>query len=282
MCKLGLKIIMLVSVLLIVIPSSKSIAETTNCTVIGMLPYTITAQGVYCFKKHLATNMTEGNAIEINTNNVVIDLNGYKLGGLAAGDSTRAYGIYAHQRKNITLKNGTIRGFSNAIRLTDSYPYTTSEGHVIEDIRADKNTWIALHIQGRGNIVRNNIIVDTGGSTNSNSPLGIWIEGPGNRIFNNEIVDTVTTAVGGYPTGMFVGGDGCIAEQNNISNSNVHDSIASSGIHFANYDDFLAIGNNILGYRNGINMLGSAKYRDNTTSNVTSAYSGGTDIGNNN
>ena len=61
-------------------------AETVNCTPIDYLPYTISAQGVYCFTQHLGTNMTSGNAITINTNNVVIDLNGFKLGGLGAGE----------------------------------------------------------------------------------------------------------------------------------------------------------------------------------------------------
>jgi hypothetical protein len=82
-------------------------AETPECTVITSLPYTISTQGIYCLKGNLATNMTSGNAIEIGTNNVVIDLNGYKIGGLAAGSGTSTYGIYANGRKNITIRNGT-------------------------------------------------------------------------------------------------------------------------------------------------------------------------------
>ena len=60
-------------------------AETTECTVINTLPYVINIQGIYCLKGDLATNMTSGNAVTVNTNNVVIDLNGHKLGGQAAG-----------------------------------------------------------------------------------------------------------------------------------------------------------------------------------------------------
>ena len=68
-------------------------AETVNCTPITTLPAVITVQGIYCLTGNLSTAMTSGNAIEIQTNNVVLDLNGFKLGGLAAGSGTGAAGI---------------------------------------------------------------------------------------------------------------------------------------------------------------------------------------------
>src|SRR6266446_3169384 len=86
-------------------------AETINCTPITSVPTTITVQGIYCFTQHLNTAITTGNAIDIQTNNVVLDLNGWKLGGLAAGPDTGATGIRANDRQNITIKNGTVRGF---------------------------------------------------------------------------------------------------------------------------------------------------------------------------
>ncbi len=48
-------------------------AETIECTVIDSIPFTITVQGIYCFKGNLATTLTSGNMIEIQTNNVTID-----------------------------------------------------------------------------------------------------------------------------------------------------------------------------------------------------------------
>src|SRR5450759_953036 len=111
-------------------------AETMNCTPSTALPAVITVQGIYCFTADLATAMTSGNAIDIQTSNVVLDLNGFKLGGLAAGPGTSAFGIHAFDRQNITIRNGTIRGFRQAIVLDDS---GTSEGHLVEDIRADHN-----------------------------------------------------------------------------------------------------------------------------------------------
>src|SRR5207249_5921196 len=122
-------------------------AETVHCTAITTLPAVITVQGVYCFTGDLATAITSGNAIEIQTNNVVLDLNSFKLGGLAAGSGTQAIGIHAANRQNLTIKNGTIRGFLGGIALVDS---GASQGHVVEDIRADQNTFVGIQVEGAG------------------------------------------------------------------------------------------------------------------------------------
>src|SRR5262245_33393285 len=134
-------------------------AETTQCTVISSLPTTITVPGIYCLASDFNLNLASGAAIAINTNSVVIDLNGHKIGNLGAGPGTVAYGIHATQRQNITIKNGTIRGFLLGVFLNDSTPFTTSQGHVVEDLRVDQNTYVGLDILGTGNIVRRNQVV---------------------------------------------------------------------------------------------------------------------------
>ena len=101
----------LLVLLALVLGPAPARAETVSCTPITSLPAVITVQGIYCFTGHLSTGMTSGNAIDIQTNNVVLDLNGFKLGGLAAGPGTFAVGIHVDDRRNITIKNGTVRGF---------------------------------------------------------------------------------------------------------------------------------------------------------------------------
>jgi hypothetical protein len=133
--------------------SAPAHAETQNCTAITSLPAVIAVQGVYCLIGDLTTGMTSGNAIDIQTNNVVLDLNGFKLGGLAAGPGTTTRGIHAADRQNITIRNGTVRGFLYGIALTTT---GASQGHVVEDIRADQNTYVGMAIDGSGNIVRHN------------------------------------------------------------------------------------------------------------------------------
>ncbi len=81
-----------------VIFTTSARAEVTDCQEILSVPVVITTQGVHCFKSDKASSATSGNMIDIQTNNVTIDLNGFKLGGSAAGAGTFATGIIAFDR----------------------------------------------------------------------------------------------------------------------------------------------------------------------------------------
>ena len=229
-------------------------AETVNCTAIASLPAVITVQGVYCFTGDLSTAITSGNAIDIQTNNVVLDLNGFKLGGLAAGLGTTAHGIHALNRQNLTIKNGTIRGFLRGINLDDS---GAAQGYVVEDIRADQNTETGIVVNGAGTIVRNNQVVATGGTTTQGgnaNVVGILVVGTGPRVLNNAVITTVAQGTG-TARGIFL-------------------LVVSGG---------LVVNNRITGADSGIEYFASTgKYRDNLTSDVTTPFTGGTDAGNNN
>jgi len=254
-------------------------AETTNCTAITTLPYTITTQGVYCLTGNLATSMTSGNAIDIQTNNVTIDLNGFKLGGLAAGTGTTTYGINANQRKNITIRNGSIRGFFYGIFLNDNYPYTASQGNLIEYIRAEQNTYIGIYARGRGNIVRHNQVVDTGGRTPANNAYGIAIYGPGARTLDNDISATAATgANSGYALYLFQA-DSAVVERNRIDDVS-SGTAPTSGVYILSSLNVLVIGNRITSAQNGVLFDASTgKYMSNLTSNVTTPFAGGTAVG---
>jgi hypothetical protein len=227
-------------------------AETLNCTPVTSLPWTITTQGIHCLKGDLATSIATGAAITIATNNVILDLNGYKLGGLSAGPATQAYGILAEQRQNITVQNGTIRGFRVAVYLFDSPPFTTSQGHRIEGIRADQNTFDGFVVIGRGNVVRDNVVVATGGASGPFAGAGILVRGPGNRILDNDVI-TVGPPDPGHGIAVVQG-------------------------------DAMVVGNRVTGCAVGIAFLGAStgKYRGNLTAGVATPFAGGTDAGGNN
>jgi hypothetical protein len=258
-------------------------AETTNCTPIttSMLPYTINTQGIYCLTGNLETNMTTGAAITVATNNVVIDLNGFKVGGLWAGPSTQAIGIYANQRQNITIRNGTVRGFLKAIVLNDISPYTTSQAHLIEDIRADMNTYEGLEVSGRGNLVRNNNVVDTGGSTAAGyvNAYGIIVQGSGAKVMGNNVFETAETGGGASSVGVKVNeGPGSVVEDNRIGNQ-VMGVGTSTGVEINGSTDVMAVNNRIAKVTIGVNYVGSTgSYRDNILRGVTTPYIGGTEI----
>jgi hypothetical protein len=229
-------------------------SETLTCTAITTLPAIITQQGIYCLTGNLITSMVVGNAIDIQANSVMLDLNGFKLGG-QGGLGTNAFGIYALNRKNITVKNGTVRGFADGIVMEMNGG--VSQGHVVEDIRAEANTFVGINVQGSGNIVRNNQIVSTGGSTvfgADASAFGIYVTGSGPRVLNNDVIDT-TKQGNGY----------------------------SAGILLTQVSGALAVNNRITQAEKGVFFLtGTGKYRDNLTFGVPSPVSGGTDAGNNN
>ena len=83
---------------------------------IDALPATITTQGTWCLRQNLDTSATTGNMIEIQTNNVTIDCNGFRMRGSGGGASTTATGIFANGRLNLVIRRCTIRGFSLGIR----------------------------------------------------------------------------------------------------------------------------------------------------------------------
>ena len=230
-------------------------AETLNCTPITTLPAIIVVQGIYCFTGHLSTGITSGSAIDIQTNNVVLDLNSFKLGGLFAGAGTTANGIHALDRQNITIKNGTVRGFFKGILLETS---GASQGHVVEDIRADLNTFVGIEVDGAGNIVRTNQVVATGGSTSFGANAdahGIFVRGTGARVLNNDVINTLKQGAGTATAININGATGAFAVNNRITT-------ADRGIDY--------------------NSGATGKYRDNLTFGVAVPFTGtGTSVGTN-
>ena len=130
-----------------------------NCTgFIDSVPAVISTQGIWCLRKDLATSVG-GTVIQVSTANVTIDCNDFKLGGLAAGVDTTAWGIVAVNQANLTVRNCNIRGFYLGIRASD--------GSLIENNRFDYSRYSAIVAAGRGITVRDNRIYATGDGSSS-------------------------------------------------------------------------------------------------------------------
>src|SRR5262245_34032159 len=129
--------------------------------------------------------------------------------------------------------------------------------NVVEDIRADQNKEVGLAVFGDGVVVRNNQVVATGGTTNGGgnaNAFGIAVGGSGVRVLNNDVIGVVKQGTG-----------------------------VASGIRFSGGSGSLAVNNRITQAGLGIEYAGSTgKFRDNITFDVTTPYTGGTNIGNNN
>lgn len=213
---------------------------------IDTLPATITTQGTWCLRHDLNTAIVSGPAIDIQTNNVTLDCNDFKLGGLAAGDGSVATGIYAADRQNIRVTHCNVRGFYRGIWLRGE-----TRGHQIDGNRLEANLYGGIIVTGYDNTVVGNAVFDTGGSTKSNAPIaidaggdvidntiaGVWVNASyavGN-VIGIRIFATGTLARGNRITGLVRNGTGYAQGINAIgSNNSVRDNVIGAPLAATN------------------------------------------------
>ncbi len=197
----------------IVFGATTSGAETTACVNIAALPATISTPGIYCLKQNLTTSSVSGNAITIAANNVTLDLNGFKLGGLAGGASTQAVGVFAAGRRNISIRNGTVQGFGRAVQLQGTGVESDTSGTVVEDLRVEASRLGGISVVGTDAQVMRNVVVDTGAGV-STGAIGIYVEGDAATVSDN-IVNRVTET--GFAVGISVfSSDGAVVQRNQV------------------------------------------------------------------
>jgi hypothetical protein len=257
-------------------------AETLACREIRRLPATLSTSGIYCLGRNLSTDVSTGDAITIAADDVVIDLNGRTLDGSAAGPGTEANGIGSVGHSNITIRNGTVRGFFSGIELVD---VGSSRGHVIEGIRAERNTAAGISVSGRGLLVTQNQVLQTGGSTSPRGTraYGIVVNAPASVVANN-LVSGLTAAPASFVYGIHATrSDGLVIEDNRIANEALPLPY-SFGIIVPFSKDVSVVDNRLANLQEGVTYSsgGTGPYRDNLTSGVTTPFVGtGTDAGNN-
>ena len=126
-------------------PAVQAAGSYDNCTgYVDSLPATLATQGTWCLRHDLSSAMVSGEAITIGANNITLDCNGFKLGGLAAGPDTTTIGIFAANRTNITVRDCAIRGFYGGIYLNGG------RGHRVEDNRLDQHRGFGITVTGDG------------------------------------------------------------------------------------------------------------------------------------
>jgi len=108
------------------------------------LPLTISESGSYYLIKDANT---VGTAITVEADNVTIDLMNYSLIGHGAADT---YGIYMSSRKNVEIRNGTIRGFDFGIMEH----IHLGRGHRVINVRAVSNGRSGIWLGGQQHLVK--------------------------------------------------------------------------------------------------------------------------------
>jgi len=107
---------------LLAVPSPASAAETYDICAgyIESLPATISRQGVWCLRKNLSASIGNGNAITIATNDVTIECNDFRGGGLAAVPTSAA----------LAFKSVVLRPTARAIPSEASSPVSATPAPV--------------------------------------------------------------------------------------------------------------------------------------------------------
>lgn len=174
-----------------------------NCTgFVDSLPATINTQGTWCLRDNLSTGISAGNAITVGTNNVTLDCNNFKVGGLAAGVATTAVGINSQSRFNTTVRNCQVRGFQTGVFIA------SGGGHVVENSSFDGNTFRGIYLVSSGSMIRGNLVVDTGGSTNiPDEARGIYAGG-GVDVIDNTVNGVAAIDANSTGYGIFTQSNG--------------------------------------------------------------------------
>jgi hypothetical protein len=163
-------------------------------------PIFLNSSGSYRLTSDLNAAVSN-DGIVITADNVTLDLNGFTLYG---GGGLIADGISIAQRKNIEIKNGTVRGFTRSGIFSN---ITTQYIRVI-NVRAFSNVTDGIDLQGQGNII------------DGCTAIG---NGSGMRVFEGSLV-TDSVARGNTNFGLYlVGGSGyrsCVVTGNNGGDAN--------------------------------------------------------------
>jgi parallel beta-helix repeat protein len=199
-------------------------AETyRTCTgFIDSVPATIGQQGVWCLRGDLSTGIASGSAITVATNNVTIDCNKFKIGGLAAGDSSQAVGIHAYQRQNVVVRHCNVRGFYRGIHVEGG------SGHLVEDNLLDNSLYTGIYVIGENSVVQRNRVLDTGGYPGNGTSFGIYTslaDVTGNLV-SGVFADSTDT----WPWGIFASGTGISVRGNTVRGLDVAGAGNANGI----------------------------------------------------
>jgi hypothetical protein len=213
---------------LVLISALPGVGEAA-CREVQTVPVQITRSGVYCLRQDLAAQLEiEEAAIVVAADAVVLDLGGFTLSGHGG------FGVRATGRREVTVRNGAIRGFRRGVFLEG-----TGGLHLVEGLTTESKDE-GLRIEGTGNLVRRNTIARHG-----NGP-GLVVSGALARILGNE----VASASGHSSTAIsLLHASGSIVEGNRISGTPRPGSV---GVAVSSGDDVLLLDNDLRAAEQGI------------------------------
>jgi len=223
-------------------------ADTGKCDKISSVPAVISSPGVYCLDRPLTFTVAIGAAITIASDDVTLDLAGFTLAGQTRV-ATHATGISAVNRHNITVRDGTVRGFEKGILLNGG------SNHLVERVRAVDNQILGISVIGDHSVARQNQVADTPGRPGS-PPGALAVLGDGGRAVDNDVFGFVGREAGEVTEtgwGIGVAGQGVVVHGNRVGTPS--GSGPTIGVTVLQGGSALVTDNRITGVESGIEAL---------------------------
>jgi hypothetical protein len=179
-------------------------ADTTACTVINALPYTITTPGIYCMGGPMSTSTGALAAIQVNASNVTIDCNNQEL--LYTGEGGTTAGIRANARTDLEIRNCRLVNFFRAINIM-----TANRRIWVHDNQISGARSAGIAVTGKENVVENNVVTESPGND------GILMDVPvdSSALVRNNVVRTLN-GVGTTLVGINITGEGRAFLRDNV------------------------------------------------------------------
>jgi nitrous oxidase accessory protein NosD len=121
--------------------------------------------------------------LSIGDSAVLANVPGFSLTN-TAGPETQALGVYGFGRRDVTVRNGALRGFLTGVKLEEGAQYR------VEDILAVGSRLSGLEVCGSDGIVQRNRVVETG---IDGAAFGIVACGSMVQVLGNDVLDTLGT-----------------------------------------------------------------------------------------
>jgi hypothetical protein len=162
----------------------------------GGFPYKITQPGSYKLSGNLVVGLGIADGIDIESNNVVLDLNGFAITGSPFINGSVSVSGISSANNSVTIRNGSVAGFNNGVSLL-------SKGGLVEEVHASNNSSTGILILFA--IVRRCTATGNGVGISANGFLGGAVvvdnlassnTGAGIYAYNSTVKDNVSTLNG--------------------------------------------------------------------------------------
>lgn len=197
-------------------------------------------------------NATEKFVIKINADDVILDLNGKTLRCDSFQPNEYNFGILGIERKNVSIKNGTIEGCVVGVQLSYS-SYVR-----IEKVEFRKIAYMGISLGGRRNVIVNSDFSNFGGWSGEAYTVGINNPGENCIIEKNEFAEfyrqrNALLSKNGEGVGIIVtlNSKGCQILSNIMKNTNLLQP-HSIGIWGLEGYDLSIIGNHLVNFARGV------------------------------